>query len=85
MGDVLVAFAVGRDVHLRREEEKADERNEREEYEKKLEELSKRYGIPKEKILEKWHYLEFTMEDKHIVAITFCRDWKRTKFEFFQV
>jgi len=63
---------------LRREEK-------REEYERKLKELSKRYGIPKEKILEKWHYLEFTMKDKHIVAITFCRDWKRSKFEFFQV
>jgi hypothetical protein len=31
---------------------KADERSEREEYERKLEELSKRYGIPKENIKE---------------------------------
>ncbi len=34
----------------KKEKKKADERNEREEYEKKLEELSKKYGIPIEKL-----------------------------------
>ncbi len=34
----------------KKEKKKADERSEREEYERELEELSKRYGIPKENI-----------------------------------